>query len=99
MKTLNPTAPRTAELFPGGNANHDLAAAGVIRLGPRDVRAFDGISTREVYCAGGAVWVTQDGVGADLILNHGEWYEPRPRGKVVVQPLTPAASIVVTFKT
>jgi hypothetical protein len=96
MKTLSPVAPRAANRFWGND--EAIGPAGVIRLGPRDVRAFDAAETASINCADGAVWITQDGLAEDVVLYPGEQFAPQPLGKVVVQPLTPAATIAVKFR-
>jgi len=40
-----------------------------------------------ITCAHGAVWVTQEGLGEDVVLVDGESFRPLEHGKVVVQAL------------
>jgi hypothetical protein len=42
-----------------------------------------------VSCVAGSVWVSQEGTNEDVVLAAGQSFAPRPRGKIVIQPLPP----------
>lgn len=64
-------------------APHVLPVGGVRAVEPRG-RAL------RVRCEEGAIWVTQEGDGRDVILCAGQEHFLLPRGKVVIQGLLPA---------
>jgi hypothetical protein len=59
-----------------------------MRLNRRDVRGLTvGMDGVQILCAGGALWITQDGDPKDHFLKLGDRFTTTGRGRVVVQGL------------
>jgi len=89
MDAVCPTAVATTA------ASAAVAERNVLRLGARDLHVIAEPGDIVIRCTGGAAWVTQAGVADDVVLEPGGSVRPRAAGKVIVQPLTRAATLSI----
>jgi hypothetical protein len=82
--------PRTPSLARHEAPRVRATAGGMeIVLRGNEIHAIEPREGLIVSCVAGKVWVSQEGVNEDVVLAAGQSFAPRPRGKIVVQPLPP----------
>lgn len=58
-----------------------------------------GAEGTEIRCAGGQLWITEEGITADFFLSAGERHRVRSGGQVVVEALRDATLEIVRVNT
>jgi hypothetical protein len=67
----------------------------LLHLQAAEIHTIDEPGEMVIRCAHGAAWVTQSGMAQDVVLEAGGSFHPRAAGKVIVQPMFGALTIMI----